>query len=141
MGRILIVDDEPHMRRVLASALALDRHVTSEVGGVTEARAQLSAGDFDAVFTDQKMGDGEGLDVLAAVRELDPTLSVVFITAFATIELAVESMRQGAFDFVTKPFQPQVIRATAKRACERTSLLRWPGRLTAKPSRRLMATK
>lgn len=112
------------MRRVLSSALALDRHVTSEASGVAEAKAQLAAGDFDAVFTDQKMGDGEGLDVLMATRELDPTLSVVFITAFATIELAVESMRQGAFDFVTKPFQPQVIRATAKRACERTSLLR-----------------
>jgi DNA-binding NtrC family response regulator len=124
MGRILIVDDERHMRRVLGSALALDRHVTSEASGIVEARAQLNAGDFDAVFTDQRMGDGEGLDLLAAVRELDPTLSVVFITAFATIELAVESMRQGAFDFVTKPFQPQVIRATAKRACERTSLLR-----------------
>ena len=124
MGRILIVDDEPHMRRVLASALALDGHVTSEASGVEDAKAQVNAGDFDAVFTDQKMGDGNGLDVLAAIRELDPTLSVVFITAFATIELAVESMRQGAFDFVTKPFQPQVIRATAKRACERTTLLR-----------------
>jgi DNA-binding NtrC family response regulator len=124
MGSILIVDDEPHMRRVLASALALDRHVTFEASGIAEARAQLNTEDFDAVFTDQRMGDGEGLDVLAAVREMDPTLSVVFITAFATIELAVESMRQGAFDFVTKPFQPQVIRATAKRACERTSLLR-----------------
>lgn len=124
MGRILIVDDEPHMRRVLASALTLDRHITSEASGVVEAKTQLGLGDFDAVFTDQKMGDGEGLDVLGAVRELDPSLSVVFITAFATIELAVESMRQGAFDFVTKPFQPQVVRATAKRACERTALLR-----------------
>jgi DNA-binding NtrC family response regulator len=124
MGRILIVDDEPHMRRVLASALALDRHVTSEASGVKEAIAQLHAGDFDAVFTDQKMADGQGLDLLAAIRELDPTLSVVLITAFATIELAVESMRQGAFDFVTKPFQPQAVRATAKRACERTALLR-----------------
>jgi len=129
MGRVLIVDDEPHMRRVLASALALDRHVTSEAGGLREAKAQLGAGDFDAVFTDQKMDDGEGLDVLAAIREQDPTLSVVFVTAFATIELAVESMRQGAFDFVTKPFQPQVIRATAKRACERTALLRENGKL------------
>jgi DNA-binding NtrC family response regulator len=124
MGRILIIDDEPHMRRVLASALALDRHVTAESGGVADAKAQLGARAFDVVFTDQKMQDGEGLDVLAAVRDLDPTLSVVFVTAFATIDLAVESMRQGAFDFVTKPFLPQVIRATAKRACERTALLR-----------------
>jgi DNA-binding NtrC family response regulator len=124
MGRILIVDDEPHMRRVLASALALDGHVASEAGGLAEARLQLDVGEFDVVFTDQKMADGQGLDVLAACRESDPTLSVVFITAFATIELAVESMRKGAFDFVTKPFQPQVIRATAKRACERTALLR-----------------
>ena len=79
------------------------------------------------------MGDGEGLDVLAAVRESDPSLSVVFVTAFATIELAVESMRQGAFDFVTKPFQPQVIRAAAKRACERTALLRENDKLREKP--------
>jgi DNA-binding NtrC family response regulator len=124
MGRILIVDDEPHMRRILASTLSLDRHVLTEAGGLSEARAHLDAEDFDAVFTDQKMRDGEGLDVLAAVREADPTLSVVFLTAFATIELAVKSMKEGAFDFVTKPFQPEVIRAAAKRACERTTLLR-----------------
>lgn len=124
MGRILIIDDEPHMRRILASALSLDHHTTKEAAGVAEAKGQLSSGDFDVVFTDQKLDDGEGLQVLAAVREADPTVSVVLVTAFATIELAVESMRQGAFDFVTKPFQPQVIRATANRACERTALLR-----------------
>ena len=109
MGRILIADDEPHMRRILASTLASDQHVITEASGVEDAKAHLNAGDFDVVFTDQKMGDGEGLDVLAEVRESLSTLSVVFVTAFATIELAVESMRQGAFDFVTKPFQPQVI--------------------------------
>jgi DNA-binding NtrC family response regulator len=124
MGRILIVDDEPHMRRILASTLALDHHSVEEASGVAEAKAQLTSGSFGVVFTDQKLDDGEGLQVLAAVREADPTVSVIFVTAFATIELAVESMRQGAFDFVTKPFQPQVIRAAAKRACERTSLLR-----------------
>jgi DNA-binding NtrC family response regulator len=124
MGRILIVDDEPHMRRILASTLSLDRHVTTEAGGVSEAKAHISGEDFDAVLTDQKMGDGEGLDVLAAAREADPTLSIVFLTAFATIELAVKSMQQGAFDFITKPFQPEVVRATANRACERTALLR-----------------
>ena len=124
MGRILIVDDEPHMRRILASTLSLDRHVTTDAGGVSEAKVHLSREDFDAVLTDQKMGDGEGLEVLAAAREADPTLSVVFLTAFATIELAVKSMQQGAFDFVTKPFQPEAVRAAANRACERTALLR-----------------
>jgi DNA-binding NtrC family response regulator len=124
MGRILIVDDEPHMRRILASTLSLDQHVSTEAGGLSEARVHLGAEDFDAVFTDQKMGDGEGLDVLFAAREADPTLSVVFLTAFATIELAVKSMKEGAFDFVTKPFQPEAVRAAAKRACERTTLLR-----------------
>lgn len=124
MGRILIVDDEGHMRRILASTLSLDKHVTTEAGGVSEAKAHLNTEDFDAVLTDQKMADGEGLDVLAAAREADPTLSVILLTAFATIELAVKSMQLGAFDFVTKPFQPEVVRAAANRACERTTLLR-----------------
>jgi DNA-binding NtrC family response regulator len=124
LSRVLIVDDEKNMRRILTSNLAQDRHAVSEAAGVAEARGCLAANQFDAVITDQKMPDGEGLDVLASVRELDPTLSVVFLTAFATVELAVESMRQGAFDFITKPFQPDVVRATTRRACEHTALLR-----------------
>jgi DNA-binding NtrC family response regulator len=124
LSRILIVDDERNMRKILTANLAQDKHVITEAAGVAEARACLSASQFDAVITDQKMPDGEGLNVLACARELDPTLSVVFLTAFATVELAVESMRQGAFDFITKPFQPDVVRATANRACEHTELLR-----------------
>ena len=112
------------MRRILASNLAQDKHVVTEAAGAAEARACLGADRFDAVITDQKMPDGDGLDVLACARELDPALSVIFLTAFATVELAVESMRQGAFDFITKPFQPDVVRATARRACEHTALLR-----------------
>ena len=124
MGRILIVDDEPHTRRVLALNLQQDGHEVSECGGVVEARTRILAEDFEVVLTDQKMPDGDGLEVLAAAIEADPSVSVVLITAFATVELAVESMRQGAFDFITKPFQPEVVRATVRRACERTKLLR-----------------
>ncbi len=124
MGRILLVDDEPNTRRILASNLKLDRHEIFEANGVDEARRALAANDFDALFTDQRMLDGDGLLVLAAAREADLTLSVIFLTAVATIELAVESMRHGAFDFLTKPFQPEVVRAAARRACERTGLLR-----------------
>jgi DNA-binding NtrC family response regulator len=124
VSRILIVDDEPSMRKILAANLAQDGHAVTEAGGVGEARARISANQFDAVITDQKMGDGQGLDVLACAHEADPALSVVFLTAFATVELAVESMRQGAFDFITKPFQAQVVKATVRRACEHTELLR-----------------
>lgn len=124
MGRILIVDDEPNLRKILASNLAQESHVITEAGGVSDARACLAASHFDAVITDQKMTDGQGLEVLSSARESDPALSVVFLTAYATVELAVESMRQGAFDFITKPFQPEVVLATARRACEHTQLLR-----------------
>ena len=124
MSHILIVDDERNMRRILAANLAQDRHIVTEAAGVAEATAYLAANRYDAVITDQKMPDGQGLDVLARARETDPSLAVVFLTAFATVELAVESMRLGAFDFITKPFQPEVVRATARRACEHTELLR-----------------
>ena len=124
MGRILLVDDEPNTRRILSSNLRRDGHDISEAGGVEDARITISTQDLDVVFTDQRMLDGDGLQVLEVARQIDPTLSVVVLTAVATIELAVESMRQGAFDFLTKPFQPEVIGAAAKRACERTSLLR-----------------
>src|SRR5215470_12296701 len=124
MGRVLVVDDEPNMRRILASNLRLDQHQIWEADGVEEAQRSLATNDFDVVITDQKMPDGEGLMVLASAHEIDPTLPVILLTAVATIELAVESMRSGAFDFLTKPFQPEVVRATVRRASERTRLLR-----------------
>ncbi len=124
MGRILIVDDEPDTRRVLTLNLHQDGHEVSECSGVQEALKCLQAKDFDVVLTDQKMPDGDGLQVLAAAIEADPTISIVVITAFATVDLAVESMRQGAFDFITKPFQPEVVRAAVSRASERTRLRR-----------------
>ncbi len=127
MGRVLIVDDEPHMRRILVTSLARDKHVVTEACGLEEARNLLASSRFDAVVTDQKMPDGDGLEVLARLRELDPSTAVVILTAYATVELAVESMRKGAFDFVTKPFQTDVLRAAVRRACEHTALLRENG--------------
>ena len=129
MGKILIVDDEPHLRRILISNLKQDHHEVVEAAGVNDARGALGEHTFDAIITDQKMADGEGLDVLAAAREADPSLSVVFLTAFATIELAVESMRRGAFDFITKPFIPEVLLASSTRAMEHTRLVRENTRL------------
>ena len=124
MGRLLIVDDEPNLRRVLSAELRLDGHTVDEASGVAAASRLIAGREFDVVVTDQKMPDGDGLNVLSVAHENDPSLAVIFLTAVPTIELAVESMRQGAFDFITKPFNPEVVRATVRRACERTNLLR-----------------
>jgi DNA-binding NtrC family response regulator len=124
VGKILIVDDEASMRRILVANLRRDSHVVVEASGFGEARALLAREDYDAVLTDQKMPDGSGLDVLRAVHEDDATTSVIFLTAVGTVELAVESMREGASDFLTKPFVPEAVRTAVARACERTALLR-----------------
>ena len=124
MGKVLIVDDEPGMRRIVRANLRQDSHISIEASSASDAIALLSMQDFDVVITDQKMSGGSGLDVLRAVQESDPTTSVIFLTAVGTVELAVESMRQGAFDFLTKPYVLDVMRATIRRACERTALLR-----------------
>ena len=124
MGRILIVDNEASMRLILASNLRQDQHELWEASGVQEAQRALAANDFDVVITDQTMPDGEGLAVLASAREMDPTIPVILLTAAANIELTAEIIWQGAFDVLTKPFQPKVVRATVCRACERSRLLR-----------------
>ncbi len=129
MARILIVDDETAMRRILAVLLREDGHETIEAAGARAAAGVLAEAELDLVLTDQKMPDGDGFDVLAAAREADPTLPVVVVTAFASIELAVEAMRRGAFDFITKPFVREVVRATVARASERAGLLRENARL------------
>ena len=124
MARILIVDDEANLRRVLAALLRGDGHAVTEAGGAGEAIAAIAAAPFDLVITDQKMADGTGLDVLAACHDADPALPVVLLTAFATMDLAVDALRLGAFDFLTKPFSPEAVRAVVVRAVERIGLRR-----------------
>ena len=129
MARLLVVDDEANMRRVLASILGADGHEVVEADGVRTAQRAFAGSPFDLVLTDQRMADGDGLALLASCREVDPTVPVVVMTAYATVELAVEAMKIGAFDFVPKPFQPDAVRAVVRRACERTELVRENERL------------
>ena len=124
MGRILIVCDDSNVRELLASTLEQDKHVVFHAAGVEEARQAIAGNRFEAVLTDEKMPDGEALDVLSAVLEADPTVSVIFLTTGATPELTVESTRKGTFDCLTKPFAPDVLRAAIFRACNYTRLLR-----------------
>lgn len=124
MARILIVDDEPNMRRILSLILREEKHEVTEAAGLKSALEILHSTQFDLVITDKKMPDGDGFEILTFVRENEPSLPVVMLTAFATIELAVEAMHLGAFDFISKPFVPEVVTAVVRRATERTKLWR-----------------
>jgi two-component system response regulator HydG len=112
------------MRRILTLILQEGGHTVSEASGVATALSMLATEPFDLVISDKKMPDGDGFDVLKFCRENEPTLPVVILTALATVEFAVEAMQAGAFDFISKPFVPEVVTAVAKRATERTQLLR-----------------
>lgn len=124
MARILVIDDEQNMRRILSLILQEAGHTVTEAAGVKAALETLATSQFDLVISDKKMPDGDGFDVLAFCRENEPSLPVVILTALATVELAVEAMQAGAFDFISKPFVPEVVTSVAKRATERTRLLR-----------------
>jgi DNA-binding NtrC family response regulator len=118
MARVLIVEDEPNMRKVLSANLRQDAHVLVEAATVKEGLQAVYGNDFEVVLLDQKLPDGEGSEVLKAVHQSEPSTAVVVLTAYGTVELAVEAMRNGAFDFLTKPFSSDNLRAVVHRAAE-----------------------
>ncbi|MBI5058873.1 sigma-54-dependent Fis family transcriptional regulator [candidate division KSB1 bacterium] len=124
MARILVADDESSARRVLGVILKEEGHTVIEAEGVERAFELFRSVPLDLVISDQKMPDGSGMALLASCREEDPTIPIVMLTAFASVELAVQAMREGAFDFLTKPYTPDVVRGVVRRAVERTELLR-----------------
>jgi two-component system response regulator HydG len=122
--RILIVVEDPIQRSALGALLRGDGHTVTDVGGASDAVAAVAAAPFDLVITGQKLSDGEGLQVLTACQDADLLLPVVIVTASATLELAVEALRRGAFDFLTPPFTADGVRAVVNRAVERIGLRR-----------------
>ncbi len=124
MARVLIVEDEPNMRKTVAAHLRQDGHLLVEAATIREGLAALDGDDFDVVLSDQRLGDGEGTQILEAARQLDASLAVVMLTAHGSVELAVETMRKGAFDFLTKPFLAANLKAVIQRAARHTQLNR-----------------
>lgn len=129
---ILLVEDEVPLRRSVAIALRRAGHRVAETGGCAEAIAALDADVFDLVVVDVRLPDGDGLSVLAAMAERGIDAAALTVTAYGTIETAVEAMRRGAFDFVQKPFPPERLLACVGRALEHRRLraeLRRRGRI------------
>ena len=115
MAHILIVDDEKRMRHLLSIMLTRKDHRVEQAGDGVEALEMIESIPFDMVITDIKMPRLDGTGLLKKVMEMDIPCPVVFITAFATVESAVEAMRLGATDYITKPFEDRRILLTVER--------------------------
>ena len=123
-ARIALLDDEARLVEILAMVLRREGY---EVHGFTDPMAALAAiesRDFDLLVTDLKMPGADGLEVLRRARKTSPELPVILITAHATVPTAVAALREGAFDYVQKPFDNEELRALVKRALEVTRLAR-----------------
>lgn len=121
---ILIVDDEPNIRAGLAKGLERLADRIETAGGVNEALDLFEAGNFQLVIADVRLpGDRNGLDFILAARQMRPDVTAIVITAHGTVETAVEAMRNGAFDFITKPVDLNLIRAQVTKAREHHRLI------------------
>ncbi len=131
LGHILVVDDQRNMRSTTAILLRHEGHLVHEAATGEEALDILSKDDtVDLMLTDLKMEPMDGLTLLKRALEVNPRLQVIMMTAFGSIESAVEAMRQGAFDYVTKPFKEGELRYRLERALEVARLQATADRLT-----------
>lgn len=121
--KILIVDDEMIVRNFLAETLRRKNIEVSTAENGKKALAMIKDTPFDMVITDMKMPDLSGIDILRKCKEISPNTIVVVVTAFGSIENAVEAMRLGAFSYLIKPFSPDTIEAIIEKVREHLSLL------------------
>jgi DNA-binding NtrC family response regulator len=124
MKRILVAEDEEHLREGIAAAFGEAGHEVVQAKDGGEAVQILDEQVFDLVVTDYKMPTRDGIDVLRRARLVDEKLPVVMMTAYGTVEHAVEAMRLGAYDYVQKPFQLEELELKAAKALEHGRLLR-----------------
>jgi DNA-binding NtrC family response regulator len=120
--RILVVDDEAAQRGVLAGFLAKRGYDVLAAASGAEAMRQAAAHPIDLVLTDLRMPDQSGLDLLGQLRRLNPDVPVVVMTAFGTVETAVQAMKQGAADYLTKPIDLDELDVLVARSLERRAL-------------------
>ena len=115
--RTLIIDDEAHIRRMMRLTLETAGYEVGEAADGPQGLAAFGDGaTWDVVLLDQKMPGMDGLEVLRRIKEGAPTARVIMVTAFASIELAVEAMKLGATDFMRKPMTPEILRNTVAAA-------------------------
>jgi DNA-binding response OmpR family regulator len=119
---ILIVDDEKNIRLTLSQALEVLEVETDTAANGEEALAKLGEKEFELILLDLKMPGMDGMEVLRRVREIRPDIRIIILTAYGTVESAVEAMKLGAADFIQKPFAAEEIRGLISRVLDREKI-------------------
>jgi NtrC-family two-component system response regulator AlgB len=113
--RILVIDDEAHIRKTTSFTLDALDHECEQASNSAEAVALLQKGSFDAAFLDLRLGNESGIELIPKMLALEPKLNVIVFTAYTSIDTAVDAMRQGAVDYIAKPFTPEQVRQSLAR--------------------------
>ena len=121
---LLVVDDDPVTVNLLEEVLSKEGYEVRTALSGEEAIALGTENVFDMIITDVRMGEKDGIEVLRSFKKISPETTVIVITAFGSIENAIEAIREGAFDYVSKPFKLEEIKFTARMALEHRRLLR-----------------
>ena len=128
-GAILVVDDDAVARQLLAEALRKDGYDVEIAAGGADAIALGETKRFDVVLTDIRMGEVDGLAVLREFRQRSPETAIVLLTAFGSMDGAIEAIKQGAYDYLAKPFKKEEIRLVVRRSLEHSRLVRENARI------------
>ncbi|MGA3065953.1 MAG: sigma-54 dependent transcriptional regulator [Tepidisphaeraceae bacterium] len=120
--KVLVVDDEPNIRKMLSASLSADGHSVTTASDGRDAVTQATRQPFDLAFVDLRLGTEQGLELIPKLLAECTWLRIVVITAFATVETAVEAMRLGASDYLPKPFTPAQVRLVVERVCHTRAL-------------------
>ena len=128
-SKIMIVDDDKNLLSVLNTLFTEENYAVTTCSDGLQAIKKCRAEHFDLVITDVMMPGASGLEVLREVKRSDPNVLVILITGFASLETAVKAIREGAYEYITKPFKLEEIKIVVKNAMEKIALLRENKRL------------
>jgi two-component system response regulator AtoC len=120
--RVLVVDDEENFRHILSVILKKEKYEVDTASNGNEALQKISSDPFDQVLCDIRMPGMDGLDFLKEVQKIEAGANVIMMSAYGTLDTAIEAMKQGAYDYISKPFKPDEVILTLRKAEERERL-------------------
>jgi two-component system response regulator PilR (NtrC family) len=122
LGQVMVVDDEENIREVLSNYLESMNYAVETAEDGQDALDKFKKGDFDLIISDLLMPNIDGLELLKRIRNIDKDVIFLMITGYPSIETAVDAIKKGAYDYITKPFHMEDVKLRIERAFEKRSL-------------------